>query len=274
MNRDLQRCLAAVGICLALTVASPAAVITWTGNNGTSYTDPGNWTANVPADSDWTDIARFTENSPANKTPQLTVNRKVNGLEFLNSTGWTFSGSQLTLRYVTSTSAGTNTISAPLKTAYSNYNWTVGTDNTLNLAGGLYQDSGGSIINLVGGGTMVLPNRINSWSSTLQMHIEEGLLRIEDSVPYTNSGCKVYIQSADARLQLETTLAAATNLIDTRIFDGSGFGLNVLDIGGGFVEIAPISAVADVPEPSTFLLAVLALCGLSLCGRGQKRSNK
>jgi hypothetical protein len=229
-------------------VASPISG-SWDGTYGTDFENPGNWVDGAPANNDWQHTAIFAQTSPANKTPNLTINRSVKAIDFLDSTGWTLSGSgkTLKLRSLSSTGSGVNTVSARLKSVYSGNTWNVGVGNTLALSGGLYQDSGGSIINLSGGGTLAITSRIDGWSSTLKMYINEGTLKISGSTPYVNGGA-VYIKSVDSYLQLQTSPSAATALIGTKIIDDVGNGLDVTDIGGGYVQVS-VSSVVPVSDP-------------------------
>lgn len=239
---------------------------TWDGSEGTAWSNGLNWVGDsAPTDSDWGDIARFAETSPANKTPSLTASRKVQGILFDNSTGWTigYDGATkvLTLRTISSSGSGTNTATAQLKTYQGNLTWTVSTGNTLALDGGLYQDGSNRVLTLTGGGTLSVTGKIDGYSSTLITNVADGVLKISGSTPYASGG-SVHITGETGVLQLQTTVAGATALIGTKIVDDVGKGLSVTDIGGGYAQIAVI------PEPAT--LALLTLGGLGVLLRRRR----
>jgi hypothetical protein len=249
--------LALMGLSLALAANAQGSVITWTGNAGTDYATAGNWQGGVvPASNDYQDTARFADTSPANKTPNLAAGRLVGNLEF-DSAGWTFSGAQLTLRNINSAGAGVNTVSAPIKTAYSP-TYTIGSGDTLSLAGGLYQD-GTYSLTLKGGGTLSVTGRIDGWSSSLAFYISDGLLKVGGSTPYVNGGI-VYLQSATSAFELQNTVANTTALIGKKIINSTGQTLQVTDAGDGYSLVS----VAAVPEPAICsTIAGLAALGLT-----------
>lgn len=253
---------AVVGLGVMFAAAAHAATITWTGNVGTDFATAGNWATNVvPASNDWQDTARFADTTPApaNKTPTLSAGRSLNGMLF-ESAGWTYGGTaQTIIRSISSSGAGTNTISAPLKTIYNN-TWTINSGNTLNITNVLYQDSTWSLT-LNGGGTLSVASSIEGWSSALKFYLNSGTVKIGGATPYKNGGV-VYLQSAESVLQLKTTVAGATALIGTKIIDGTGQGLKVTDLGGGYTQIA-------IPEPTT-LGMMGAMAGALLLTRRQR----
>ena len=264
MKRTIQ--VITVFIAAAITHGALAATVTWTGDD---VGDPTNWavganwdTGQPPADDDYSDIAAFTENAAANKTPTLAGTREVNRIEFDNSTGWQIGGSQIAAKSLSSTGVGTNRINS-----FSGKNSTVqinvGVGNVLELRL-IYQDNGGSNMVLSGGGTLVLETKINGWSANLDFSISDGLLRVEDDWTYRPIGSdnrKTYLTSEDAVLELQTTVSAAENLITNgQIVDNTGMGgLAVTDMGNGYVQIAAI------PEPASLIL--LAAGGLLIASR-------
>ncbi len=249
---------AALGLMAA---SAQAAAITWTGTTSTDFATGTNWVGNnPPANNDNSDVATFTENSPANKTPTITGGYNLGGLNFDNSTGWTLGGTGGTtlLRSVTSTGVGTNTITQKLKTyqGISTNTWTIGAGNILNVSS-IYQDGGSKTLKITGGGTLVVAGAIDGWSSGSILHIDAGTVKIAASNIYLHSSTTgpAWIDSTSSYLQLLTTVSAAQAKITSgNIQDGTGLGLSVTDIGGGYVQIAA------VPEPASLsLLATSAL---------------
>ncbi|MDA3800553.1 MAG: hypothetical protein PF692_15965, partial [Kiritimatiellae bacterium] len=124
-------------LIMGVVLTTQATDIVWSGAVDSAYTTSANWVGgSVPADNDWQDTATFAQTLPANKTPNLTINRSVRAIDFLDSTGWTLSGSgkTLKLRSLSSTGSGVNTVSARLKSVYSGNTWNVGVGNTLALS--------------------------------------------------------------------------------------------------------------------------------------------
>lgn len=219
--------------------ASPAqaATNTWTGAFNIAYTNAANWNGGVPSNGDWGDTARFTENTPGNKTPTLYATRTVQVVLFSNSTGWTLdggSGRTLVLRQILSTGNGTNSLTVMVKNAYAN-TWSVGAGNTVILAGGFYADADYTTI-LNGGGMLQINSAIQGWSTARRFRVSDGVLRVAAASPMATHGA-VIIGTKKGRLQIKNTVAGAKALIGTRILDGVGSGLAVADIGGGYVEL-------------------------------------
>ncbi len=226
-----------------------AAERTWNGAVDSDYATGGNWVGGTaPVNGDWTDQAKFTENSPANKTPNLGANRAVRSITFDNSVGWTFTGSQITLRYVDSSGSGTNSIRNVKTYSGSNATWTIGEGNTLVLVSAFYIDQTRTI-NLKGGGTLLSKVYIDGWSSERRLKIINGTLRVEKNSAFQSSGAAI-IASEDAVLELKTDVSSAENLIGSRILDDTDLGLIVTDIGGGYVSIT----TAPPKVPGTVLI--------------------
>lgn len=264
----LPKAVLSVALIVGVAERSDAAIITWSGASGTSYNTDANWAGgSAPANANYGDYARFAETSPSNKTPTFTGNRSVQGVIFDNSVGWVLGETttqELLTRSISSTGAGTNTISANLKTyqGTTTNSWTIGVGNTLNLDGALYHDGGSKTLNINGGGTLNFANAIGGWSSSQTLNINNGVVRIAAATPYSNSS-DVVIATEDAVLQLMTNVASANNLISNgTIIDGTATGLTVTDIGGGFVQIA-------VPEPAS--LALIGLGGVLVLVRGRSQ---
>lgn len=247
---------------MVLATQANAAIRTWDGSDSTDYATGANWVGGVaPEDSDFKDDAVFTENSPGNKTPNLAASRKVNRIKFDNSVGWDFTGSQMTLKYLESSGTGTNIINS-VKSAQNNYDWVVGVGNILNIKT-FYQDGGGRKITLTGGGTLLLNNQIDGYSSTNDFYLTASTMRVAKTTAYGNAGGQTHLNDAAAALELKTTVLDATSQIGTKIIDETGLGLGVTDIGGGYVRIAV------VPEPA----GMLALAGAGLLALKRRRTS-
>lgn len=255
----LTRWLSVAAVVVLSATSTEAATKTWTGasvSTPTAWTDSTNWSGGAPAVNDYQDVARFTENAPANKTP--TGGTKVFKLFFDNSTGWTVGNSEILLKELESTGAGTNTISA-LKVVGPSRVWTVGEGNTVAITT-LILDASSFQLTVQGGGTVQLTNQVGySFSANKDIILNDTTLRVAKSTVFDNASGQTHIATADASLILQTTVPLATAQIGTKIIDDYGAGLNVADIGGGFVEISV------VPEPAS--LSVLCLAGVSLMRR-------
>ncbi len=82
---------AAVSISLLLACAGPgwAADKTWTGTNGTDFTDTLNWNPSVPANDTTSDVAKFS--GATTNQPSLSGARSVKAVDF-STGGWTLGG--------------------------------------------------------------------------------------------------------------------------------------------------------------------------------------
>lgn len=256
----------AVALLAAITLAAPAMAdtITWTGAAGTDFETAGNWsgTFTPPRNTDFQDTARFTENAPANKTPHLSVGRSVLGLLFDNSTGWGLTGATLTLKNLTSTGAGDNSVNA-LKIVAGNRTWTVGSGNTFNV-NSLIQDGSNNTLKIQGGGTFHVGGQIQfSFSNANKLNVDESTVRIDAATAYSNANGTVHILTENAKLQLMTSVANATSQIGTKIIDDFGSGLKVTDLGGGYVQVS-----VAIPEPAS--LSLIGLGALTLLPRRRR----
>lgn len=223
---------------------------TWDGEIDSEYLNPTNWVGDVvPANSDWTDLIVFSENAPSNKTPHLASNRKIRTCTFDNSAGWTFSGSQLLLRYLNSSGAGTNSFTSEVKTYQANLAWTVAAGNTLKLAN-LYID-GAYTITLQGGGTLVMSNPITGWSAARRLKVVSGTLRVEANAPFNSNGAAI-IASTNSFVQLKASVAVAESRIGTFVLDEIGDGLEAIDLGDGYAQIQAIN-----PPPRGTVITVI-----------------
>jgi len=245
-----------IGLLVLAGTTTQAATKTWTGTTGTDFATPGNWSGGVPSNNDYSDIARFTENSPSNKSPTLASGRSVNKVIFDNSVGWTLGGGDILFKVLESSGAGTNTINA-IKSQASNQTWTIGTGNTV-IINTFAQDGSGVQTTIQGGGSMQVRGQVGySYSTNKDFVIKSGTtLRVASSTVYSNATGQTHIASDTAALLLLTSVANATAQIGTKIIDDYGAGLTVTDIGGGYVKIA------SVPKPAS--LAMLAAAGLML----------
>jgi hypothetical protein len=237
----------ALACAIFATQSSEAATRTWLGTDDNVFANDANWSGGVmPANNDYQDIAVFTENG-APKTISMASSRSVNAVQFNSSTGWTIGAGVLTLKSLTSTGSGTNTI-PNLKTALGSFTWSIGTGNTVH-ANTFVQDGSDRKVTLTGGGTFTIGSRIGySYSSNNDFQINEGTVRIADSTGYSHSGGQFHIAGENAYLELLTSVASAESQIGTKIIDDTTLGLGVTDIGGGYVRIAV------VPEPTTLTL--------------------
>ena len=228
-----------------------AANIIWNDSAGDgSFATAANWTGGVvPASNDYQDTAIF--GSPATpRTVNVPAARSILGLRF-DTAGWGLSGSSFNdVRNLYSAGSGTNAVAQLLNQKYAG-SWTVASGNTLALNGGLYQRNYN--ITLLGGGTLRCAAAITGYGGTVGswgVHVQDATLRVSAAGPYSSSSAgAVFLDTAGARLQLLTTVASAQALVGTRIVDGTGEGLQVTDIGGGFVEVAPIPDTSSNPVP-------------------------
>jgi hypothetical protein len=161
-----------------------AADRTWTGIVGTSFENPGNWSAS-PADSLSDDLAIFGPGITTN-LPLLTANRSLNGLRFTTPAGaWDLGGSYLlTLGNGGVSSAGqttgVNEISADLALGAAQ-TWQAGSGGILRFTGSLAQTGGfiHTIGNVTNNGNVVWnPAAENAVSLTGPLGSGANLLRI------------------------------------------------------------------------------------------------
>lgn len=225
---------------------------TWSGAAGDgSFTNTANWTgATLPANNDYGDLAIFGS-AATPRTVTLSATRNILGVSF-NTAGWTLSGSNFTtLTRLSSAGLGTNTMHISFEVRYDNATWNVSIGNTLLLAASFYQRSNNVL--LTGGGTLEINSAITGYTGTTGawgLRINDGTtVRFNTATLYYNAAGAVFLNSSAARLQILTSVSAATLMLGDRIRDGVGNGLIVTDIGGGYVEITSASAI---PEPSTY----------------------
>ncbi len=254
----------------ALCTTLVAANRTWDGEAGDGeFTTALNWSGNtVPANNDYGDTAVFNATVTAG-TVNLSAGRSILGINF-QSAGWTLTGSPFgNLTQLTSAGAGTNTLSMSFEQRYTG-NWTVASGNTLVLANSFYQRS--QNVTVDGGGTLQLASAITGFGGTVGswgMNLGDITVRFDTATPYSSASAgAIFMNSADSRLQLLSSVSAAESLIGGRVRDGVGAGLLVTDIGGGYVEITSLAAI---PEPSVAGLFA-GLCGLAfVSGRRRRR---
>ncbi|MGN6505722.1 MAG: PEP-CTERM sorting domain-containing protein [Tepidisphaeraceae bacterium] len=248
--------------CMIATSRVQGAITYWTGAAGTDFATSGNWSNGVPTSNDYSDTARFyatyppSSTAPANKNPTLAAARLLNAAVF-DSAGWTIDGSRLTLRTINSAGIGTNTFNDNIKTGQYGFQWSATPGNTLSLAGGLLADQN-SALRFVGGGTLDIaaPIVLAYTGVTTSLLVDTGVVKIHGTTPYASGSNATHIATVNGILQLQTTTSAAQSLISSgRIVDDTGMGLQVSDIGGGFVAIS-------VPEPATLGVAALAVGAL------------
>lgn len=245
-----------VALCSAV-LPLHAANITWTGSAGDgSFATGSNWAGGVPpASNDYQDTAVFGSGATPGAV-NVPASRSLFGMRF-DTAGWSLGGSAFAdLRNVTSAGAGTNTVAQSFNQKYSG-TWSVGAGNTLSIGSGFYQRS--YDVTLAGGGTVASGTLFNGYSGTVGtwgVHIKDATLKISAATPYTSSCAgAVFLENAAARLRLLTSATAAQALIGTRIVDGLGLGLQVADVGGGYVEVSPISDPTP-PMPGNWTLTL------------------
>jgi hypothetical protein len=238
---------------VSLALAAPLFAVnrTWDGEAGNwDFATALNWSGNtVPANNEYGDTAVFGASTSAGAV-NLSGGRSINGITF-ETAGWSLTGASFTnLSKISSAGAGTNTFNLGFQVQYSP-TWNVAAGNTLYLANSFYQRDKNVI--LTGGGTLQVGASITGFTSgnigVWGLHVQDAVLRLDTGTPYSGSAKgAIFIDDAAARVQLLTSVAGAQSLIGTRIINTTGLDLQVVDIGGGYVEIAAI------PEPSTFAL--------------------
>ncbi len=255
LSPTLRRTAAAlVSLTLLLLAAGSAlaATRTWTGGAGDgAYATGGNWDAGVaPANNDYQDTALFNQGPQTVTVPSA---RQVYGLNFATA-GWTLSGGPFgELVALSSAGAGTNTLVKI--TAHASATWTVMSGNTIVIPTFYERDKD---ITLTGGGTMQFNSSIGGYSGTIGswgLHIVNGCAHFNVSSPYqSGTAGAVFINGAEATLELPTTIAGANSLIAAgRIVDELGGGLTIDDIGGGYVRVYSLSALFP-PIPGNWQL--------------------
>ena len=235
---------------------APATLVVWDGSEGDGdFTNALNWVGDVaPRNTDYQDTAIFNATATPS-TVNLPSARSIVGLDF-QTAGWTLTGASWSnLRTLSSAGTGTNIVN--YLNAFADATWTVQSGNTLVLATGFYERN--KNITLTGGGELISTAAVGGYSGTVGawgLHLLDATYRVDAANPY-NTGCAgaVFLDHLLATLQLRTSVAGAQALIGSRIVDGVGSGLQVEDIGGGYVEIT------TVPEPvsSALMLGAASL---------------
>lgn len=221
----------------------------WTGAVDNTYLNPTNWVINsatsttiptaAPRNTDYQDRIFFT--SQTNPGTQ-TVNNGSRTIWTITceDAGWTFTGSQLVFKLLTSSGAGTNEFTGTLKTAKANVPFTLSASNTV-LCAKLDID-GENTPTFDGGGVFVSRSSIAGYSSQRKISIRNALVRIEAAALFSNSGPTATLAHKNARLQYRATPAQAAALIGTTILRGTAvldaYQTAIRDIGGGYVEIS------------------------------------
>lgn len=241
------------GVAAFLSAAGmlPAANITWIDSAGDgSFGTATNWSSGVvPANNDYQDTGIFGS-AATPRAVHVPAARSIFGLRF-ETAGWALTGSAFNdVRNLYSAGSGTNSAAQVLNQKYGG-NWTVASGNSLVLGGGLYQRNYNITLN--GGGTVRVASAITGYGGTVGswgFHLQDATLRVNAASPYSSSSAgAVFLDTAGARLQLQTTAVAAQALLGTRIVDGTGGGLQVADLGGGFVEVSPTPDSGSNPVP-------------------------
>ena len=254
-------------------VPSPAdgAVVVWNGLAGDGlFVTGGNWVGgNPPTNTDWQDTGRFNSTALPS-TVTLGASRSINALDF-QTTGWVLAGSSFSnLSVITSAGAGTNTVGNSIS-LFATATWTVATGNTLNFSsltnGAFYLKD--KILTLGGGGTLEIESQIGGFGSgVFGINIGAATLKVNDTAIFTgaiSTGARISMTNAASVFTLQGTVANANARITAgRITDGTGLGLQVTDIGGGF------SQISVVPEPAT--IGLTGLAGLALALAFRRRS--
>lgn len=239
--------LAAVSLMAA---SAQATNYYWDNESGNGlYTNSVNWHPNgLPETTDYTadvvilgkaGVSPMTVTRLLYAKPSWATTRNLCHLRF-DTAGWTYESLQTiqNLKTLASYGAGTNTLNFYWEQMGSQ-TWTVGAGNTLRLAQSFYCRA--NTITLTGGGVLQCVGAFSGFGapSIYGIKVQNATLRIEAATPSSAAGV-VWIDAKTARLQLRTSVAAASSLIGPtrKIRDNVGRGLRVTDIGGGYVEIA------------------------------------
>jgi hypothetical protein len=238
-------------------LASMATDYYWTNASGDGvYTNKANWNPyGLPQTTDYTPdvVILGVQGGTSNIVTRLPY---ANGSATANlchlrfdTAGWTFT-SAITienLKTLKSYGSGTNVVNFYWN-QMGNQAWTVGPGNTLYLAKKFY--CRGNTVTLTGGGALRIPGAFDGYSSVNGIKVQTATLRIEAATPATSTGGVVWMDAKTARFQLKTTVVAAKALIGptNKIRDNTGNGLQVTDIGGGYVEVTvkPLSTVLTI----------------------------
>jgi len=226
-------------VLISGTISLQAATkIYWNGSIDNLYTNGANWVGGVvPTDNDYTDQIWFNDSKlsgVSNKTTTLTGSRKINAIVFEN-TGYSINGSELTTKYLNSYGIGTNTI-ADLKSGTSSYTYNIRTNSTV-VINAMYQDNSNQTLTFQGGGTLIFNDYIDAWGTGYQK-INDVLMIVRANKVHAKTTSITKLMLQESELQLLTTVSGAEALITAgRITENLGQGLQVTDIGGGYVSI-------------------------------------
>ncbi|MGF1634503.1 MAG: PEP-CTERM sorting domain-containing protein [Phycisphaerae bacterium] len=256
----------AAATCAVFAVGTHAATIDWDGEAGDGlYMTPQNWVGDtLPANNDFADNIRFGNTAATPETVTLTSNRSINDIIF-TSAGWTIAGNKFNNSgVVRSSGLGTNTIANEL-TQQGGGNWNVSVGNTL-VINNYYQRSFSP--NFIGGGTVQFTSAIAGFGGSPG---DYGIRLVDITAVFDNAalygaptGGAVFINDVDGILQIQTTVNNAQSLIGSRIIDGVGDGLEVIDLGNGYVQVSSV-----IPEPAS--LGLLSMGALGLMRRRDRR---
>lgn len=209
-----------------------AAIIDWDGSSSTSYTTNGNWTpSGDPANNLTSDIARFGSIGFTN-SPTLNASRSVNGLQFIGTGNFTFSGS------------GTNVLSIG-GSGIDNQ----GTSGTKTIGASLALGANQSFTN---SGTLVITNLVNLNNRVLTLtgtgasgSISGNISGIGGSIVKTGTGT--------------WTLSGTNSYTGTTSFDGgvlsiaasNNLGTGALSFDGGTLQTTNAGAIT-INRPISF----------------------
>lgn len=257
--------------CLVLSILSTPLLLAterfWDGEAGQassdySWTTGTNWVGDVaPANSDFTDLATITGTYVGNQTINVNGSRSIRTVTFDNTAGWSVTGSQLTLRAIISSGAGTNTMNNVKTYNGTNTSWSITTGNTLSV-NSLYVDSTRNLT-LNGGGTVYLNSQANGFSTSRSITLSAITLQVNASSVFTDSS-KTYLDDESSVLQLMTSAANLESMVGTSIINNTAFTFGATDIGGGWAQLAV------VPEPAFYAI----FFGISMLGLAAWRRSR